>query len=384
MPTVELTEITGPSNALSSPNVDLEQTINGIYQGTDGGPSAKVRAFLAKRPGVAPFALISDAPIRGLFELNDRAFGVAGSVFFEFFDNGSVTEYPSVVIEDDAAHSPVTFISNGTAGFQLAFTASLYGYVFDLLTNTLSLIADSDFPQGEAKMLEFMDGYGIVLINDSRRFQISALEDFTDWDALDVAERSIASDNIVFIKRIHRDLILGGSQTSESWYDSGDPLFPFQPSQGVLIEQGACAGFATSRCDDTLIWPVKDERGQGVVSRLQGYTNVRTTTYAIDQFLQNCFNINTSVSFSFQMFGHLYYGLYNEDFSNSLGSFTLVYDVTENKWLQWGQWNSTTCLYEPFIGKYHCFAFQKHIFGSRSNGWLYDMSTAYLDDTIAA
>ena len=90
--------------------------------------------------------------------------------------------------------------SNGTAGSQLFITNGDLGYIFDLSANTLTQIVDPGFPS-RARMGEFMDGYFFVLVTETRRFQISALEDGTTWDPLDVAERSEASDDISGIKR---------------------------------------------------------------------------------------------------------------------------------------------------------------------------------------
>src|SRR5215469_18794550 len=114
-------------------------------------------------------------------------------------------------------------------------------------------------------MGEFMDGYFLVLINNSRAFQISALEDGTSWDPLDVGERSEGSDNVQAMKRNHREIWFMGTKTTEVWYDSGDPDFPFAPIQGVFIEQGcAGSGFTLQRLDNTLIWCGLNEDGQGV------------------------------------------------------------------------------------------------------------------------
>ena len=79
---------------------------------------------------------------------------------------------------------------------------------------------------------------------DSRTFAFSDLEDGTVWAALDVNERSEASDNIVAMVRSHREIWLLGSQTSEVWFDQGDPLNPFAPIQGVFVEQGCAAPYS--------------------------------------------------------------------------------------------------------------------------------------------
>ncbi len=313
-----------------------------------------------------------------------RCFAVSGEIFGEVFTDGTITEYPGTPITDDSDHTPISWATNGSAGGQVMLTGGLDGYIFDLDTNTLVEITDMDFPSGQAAMCEFLDGYFFVLVVDSRRWQISALEDGLSWDGLDVAERSIAPDNIVTMIRRERNMAFFGNQTSEFWYNTGDALFPFAPSQGVLVEQGSAARFGCCRCDDTLIFPVQDARGTGVVSRMDGYANVRTTTYAIDRLIQGSSDLANSVAYAFQMNGHLFYVLTGEDFSDAEGAYSLVYDVVERRWYLWAQWNSTTCQWVPFIGKYHALAFGKHLIGSRTNGYLYELSQDYLDDRIVA
>lgn len=369
----------GGANRLASINADGEDTINLFVESTDPG-AAKTPKYLRGTPGVRPFVEGPEGPIRAEFAQDGRAFAVAGGRFMEVFTGGTGTDYGGVANDD----LPACMVSNGTAGNQVFIVSGGYGYIFDLVANVLTLIADPDFPNRTvgsygALSCEFIDGYFIVLIGETRRFQISALEDGTAWDALDVAEISEASDNIVAMKRNHREIWFLGSKSGEVWYDNGDPLFPFAPIQGVFIENGAVAPFGICRAGNTLLWIDQDERGNGVVRRADGYTPVRTSTTAVETDFATSADLAHAQLFAQTQQGHLFVWFYLSDLE-----WTWCYDVTENSWHKRALWNPITCQWEPYVGQCHMFAFGKHLLGSRVNATIYELSSDYLDDQVVA
>jgi hypothetical protein len=93
-----------------------------------------------------------------------------------------------------------------TDGDVVLITTGTNGYTFDLNTNTLTLIADPDFPQA-AKHCTWLDGNFIVDQGDGDQFQISP--DGINWDALDVASAESAPDGLVRpVRRPRRDYAL--------------------------------------------------------------------------------------------------------------------------------------------------------------------------------
>jgi len=370
---VEIPGFVGPSNVLSAPLADVERTINLFTERTAPG-TAKSPVYLRGTPGVRRRSTCGDSPLRGLFHQDGRAFAVAGEAFIELFENGSVTNYGAVA--DDGL--PASFASNGSAGNQVLVTSGGFGYIFDLGTNTLTAALPADFP-ADVVMCAFMDGYFLVLIRDTRRFQISALEDGTSWDALDVAERSEGSDNVVSMLRNHREIWFLGSQTSEVWYDNGDPLFPFAPIQGVFVETGSAAAFGAVRASETIVWLDRDERGAAVVQRANGYTPERVSTYAVEKALQAATdaNLRLAVAFAEQTQGHLFYWLYVPGLPT-----TWVLDVVEGLWHERALWNSTACVWEPHIASCHCVAWGAHLVGDRLGEWVYTLALEYYDDEL--
>jgi len=367
----------GPSNVNSALTFDADRTINEYIEPQKPGNGGKSDVMLVPAPGLTLFAAVPGSSVPLLFQQDGRAFGVAGDQFIEIFADASWTSYGTVSVVTDVYP---TLCSNGTAGFQLFLTAGLNGYIFDLNTNTLTLIADPDFPQGQALMGEFMDGYFLVLVSGTRRFQISALEDGTSWDGLDVAERSEASDNLSAMRRNHREIWFQGTLTSEVWYDNGDPLFPFAPIQGVFLEEGVPSSWTTRRFNNTLVYVAKNQDGAGIVMRADGYNPVRTSTHAVELAIQNT-GLATARAWVYQERGHLFYLLHlptNET--------TFVYDVALDRWAERATLVDDSV--EPWVWApnrpiSHCFAFQKHLVGDISTGTIYEQSVTIFTQELA-
>ncbi|HEX7795853.1 MAG TPA: hypothetical protein VF456_15935 [Vicinamibacterales bacterium] len=372
----ELKGLPGGSNMLAARLADNERSINWFPESTQSG-NAKASSWLKPTWGCRLALSINGSPCTCLFSQDGRAFGVAGTTFFEFFADGTYLVRGTVAT---SAGIVPTICSNGSAGFQLFVTAGLNGYIFDLNTNILTLIADLDFPQGFALAGEFIGGFFLVLHKDSRQIQWSALEDGTSWDGLDVAERSWGSDNIQFMKRSHTDIWLGGTRTSEVWYMTGD-VSVFGPAQGSFIERGCIATFSVVREQQTLAWLDQDERGGGVVVIAKGYQPSDLSTYAINALVQNnSGSMNQFVGLMTQEQGHDFYWL-----SNSSGDYdtTPTFDLTESQWHERAEWDSPNGVWLPHRACSHCFAFEKHWIGDRLTGVVYQLDPTVYDDELA-
>jgi hypothetical protein len=370
---MEIPGFVGPSNTLASPLADCERTVNLFTERTEPG-TATTPAYLRGTPGIVPFASCGDSPLRGLFAQDGRCFAVAGTTFVEIDTiTGAVTPYGPVATDT----APVSMASNGTAGHQILVISGGFGYIFDLVALTLSAALGGDFP-ATARMCAFMDGYFLVLVFGTRRFQISALEDGTSWDALDVAERSEGSDDIVTLIRNHREIWLMGTQTSEVWYDTGDPLFPFAPVGGVFVEAGSAAAWGAVRADNTLIWLDRDERGAGIVRRADGYTPARISTYAVERALAAAPELDRAQAFAEQTEGHLFYWLYIPGLET-----TWVYDVGEGLWHERALWDPVACVFAPHVAVCHAFVRARHLVGDRQSDTVYHLTlTAYADEVV--
>jgi len=365
----------GPSNKLQANVTDPERTINLYLENTPPG-IARVQRWMVGTPGLAPWVILGDAPIRGMFQQDMRAFAVGGAQYCEVFNPPSSTSYGTVATDDYLA----SICSNGTAGDQNLIVSGGSGYVHTLSTNAFAQISDGDFPS-PARMCDFMDGYGIVSKADSRTFQWSALEDMTSWDALDVAERSEGSDNIIALIRNHREIWLLGSKTSEVWYDQGDPLTPFAPIQGTFIEHGCAAPFSVVRINNTLIWLSQNELGQGEVVVANGYNPSQISTYAIAAIIRRAGvaadgDLSLAKAWAYQENGHIFYCLVIPSAES-----TVCLDLTmPGTWHERARWTGTE--YIAHVVQTHMIAFGQHLVGDRFSGAIYRQSLDLFSEEI--
>ncbi len=379
MPRLRVDGFCGPENQLQSIIADPENQINFYCQPTPPG-TGRNRLWMPGTPGTQPWLILPTSPIRALFQQDGRAFAIGGTTFYEV-SQGAVQTSHTPALDTDSFLASIC--SNGTAGNQLFITSGGSGYIFDLNANTLTKITDPDFPN-PCGMGEFMDGYFFAMKSNSRTFQWSALEDGTAWDPLDVAERSEGSDNIQTLIRNHREIWLLGTATSEIWYDSGDPLTPFQPIQGTFIEHGCAARFSACRMENTLFWLAKDTLGVGMVWLANGYNPQRVSTSAVERVIQvsgsGSYNdLTTAIGWCYQDQGQTFYVLQLPN-----ASLTYVYETVTNLWHTRGRNTGTITdpVYVLSPGQCHMYFAGKHLIGDRTSGAIYEQSLNIYSDTI--
>lgn len=353
---------------LAAVNIDAEQTINLYPERLDGTDLL----WLRKRPGLATFATCGVGPVRALFHQDGRVFCVSANRFYELFSDGTATDYGPVNTDS----RPAFIVSNGQIGSQLLIVSGGSGYIFDLNANTLSsAIAAAGFP-ANALSCVFADSYFIALFNGYPKFAFSGLADGTAWDALDVAQKSQTSDNLLAMVYDHKELWLIGSKTIEIWVDTGDTNNPWSP-QPILIECGLAAQDSICKGDDSIFWLKSGEFGALTVMRAQGYTPVRISTHSLERELKSYTRTDDAYAFFYEDDGHGFYVL-----TFPTDGITWAYDVRTQSWAQRGYWNSGLATYEADLARCHCWvpSWKKHLVGSRIDGTVYTMSTTLLDD----
>ncbi len=363
----------GPANRLAFQAADTEDLINMLPEIITPGTAQKGPVvYLRDIPGVRPYATVDDTPGYFSFQQDGRAWVVVGTTFAEVFADGTTTVRGTV-----ATSAQVSIVSNGSAGNQLMIVTGGIVYVYDLLTNVVTAVNGTGLwntPGAGAQSCEFLDGYGIVTQRQSRRWFISALEDFTTWDPLDVFERSRASDNLIALKRKGTLLYLLGSQTSEVWWNSGDALTPFQ-AYPYLLNYGACNPMSVIRYGEELAFLESGTTGGGRVSLTQGGEGKRTiSTKAVEQDIQIDIALNFSWLFTLQMQGHEFLALLLPQID-----WTWVYDGATGQWAKWALWNTTTCAWEPYLMSSFMYAFgggpdAVPLITDRTSGVIYELS----------
>lgn len=256
-------------------------------------------------PGLVSRAMAS-GPCRGLEVMGGTLYSVNGSELY----SGNI----SLGTIDGAGL--VDMANNGT---QLVIvTDQGTGYVYTT-SGGLSQITDPDFPS--ASSVDYLDGYFLFTETNTGIFFISAINDATDFDALDFASAESAPDNLVRVFVDHREVWLMGIDTNEIWVNTGNVDFPFERQEGAINEKGCAAKFSVTKTDNSLYWLDRD----GIVRRADAYNPMRISTHDIEyQISQGDFN--NAEAFSYTQEGHEFYVL------TVPNSGTFVYDAATQLW----------------------------------------------------
>lgn len=362
---MELPGFIGPAYISTSRNVACEELVNWYLEPTQA-PESKRAAFYPT-PGLDEFATGLNAPIRGEFAQDGRAFVVAGGTLYEIDGVGAATVLGSVANDDQ----PASMASNGHGGHQLMVVSGGSGYIFDLNTSVFQAITSASFPTN-AIMVDYLDGYFVVLQATTSIFYISALFDGLTWLG-DFGQVSASSDTTTAMRVINRNVWFFGTERSQPWITTGN-TFALQPIANVLVEFGIGAPWSLDEADGSLFFVGKDGRGSALVLRSSGYDFQKISTHYIDQVLSALPDLSNVRGYTYQERGHTFYVL-----CPNTGP-ALAYDLSTGLWALRGTWNDGLDRYDPLLQWCHMYAFGKHLVGDRTTGTIYEQSLSYGTD----
>lgn len=249
---------------------------------------------------------------------------------------------------------------------QLVITDGAYGYVYDLLTGVFAQIT-SEAWLGSATV-EYLDGYFSFIDPNSHTWYISAIEDALTLDALDFATANASPDKLVGQVTTGRVLVLFGEVSAEVWQDSGGADFPFERNSGAFLEVGLLGAFTAKEIDNTVFWLGRDDRGAGMVYRLEGFRPNRVSTMAVEQAIQKAINdgedMADAVAYTYQQHGHSFYCLQVPGLTT-----TWCYDVASGMWHERAELVDGD--YAQHRGRFHAYCYGKHLI-SGDDGLIYE------------
>lgn len=355
--------LVGPSYQERSLPFDAQRTVN-LYPVVDETKEGKEVAALYGAPGKLLFGTGGTGTVRAVFSAsNGRAFGIVGIQLYEYDSSGTATLRGTL----NAGTGTVTMDENGT---QLAVCDGQYVYIFTYGTNVFAVVSDGDLPS--AGTICFIDGYFVVNKLNSGAFYISALYDGTSWDPLDFATAESSPDDLVRPFNGAGILWLFGKKTIEPWSNIGGTGFPFARISGGKIETGCAAAHSVVALDNTIFWLGKDNKGQGIIYRANGFTPQRISTHAIEYKLQQIADLSVFRAYTYQQDGHSFYVLTNST------TITLVYDIASQLWHERAY--LTGGVQTADLSSSCMFAFNKVLVGDRSSANIYQLSLDTFSD----
>lgn len=328
-------------------------------------PGSLSSAALYPVPGMRQFGSVAQTGGKRFFSTaasNGRAFSVTGLALYEWFADGSAINRGAVASDGN----PATICTNGDGGQQLGVTAGGNFYVFDLVANTLTQVA---FLNGKATQCGFISGYILVFdINTGTVYQ-SDLYDATTFDPANFFQRNVQADdwNGMYVSSWGQ-ILLPGTKTRDYYYNAGTFPIPFAPANSGLQTEGCAATFSICECGQRIAWLGTTGAGGYKVYAAGGYEAVEISTeaicYAISRRTDS--EIANAVGETYSDQGHDFYLL-------TVGDVTWCYDFQTNIWHTRRSFtDATSGMLGAWRARFHCFAFNKHLWLDVASGVVYE------------
>lgn len=328
----------GPSYVDSTKPLSIQDTINWIPEVSEQGQKLLTPA------GLQSFAELTKNKCRGMMAWEGLLWAVYGENLFSISSGGMVTDRGYV-----GGSSPVSMCANA---LQLVIVSAGVGYYYD---GTLHSISGLTGPNTCA----FLDQY-IIFDGMGGQFQISGLNSAGSIDPLDFATAESAPDDTVAVLVDHQELLIGGTETIEVWVNTGDADFPFQRTQGSLIERGIGAPHSWRKMDNSNVWV----DNLGMVQSMAGHSPQRISTHAIEQEIANYLeNLDEIVAWTYVDKGHWFYVLQMPDNGK-----TFVWDANTKQWHRRKSYG-----FDCWRARYHAQIYGKHLMGDAFTNTLWDM-----------
>ncbi|CAB4142342.1 hypothetical protein UFOVP1414_67 [uncultured Caudovirales phage] len=320
-------------------------------------------------PGLTTLATApNSAPVRGLYTAsNGKLFAVVGNKVYYVNGSWAMTEIGTLAIPNGT--TPVKMRDN--SAIMVIVDGSIYGYTVDLNSNAFAQISNPAFYG--ATNVAYLDTF--LLFNRPNTKQFYTTEsDTLIFNPLYYAQKTAAPDVLRTVMVKHRELWLLGEKTSEVWYNAGNQNFPFQSLPGTFVEHGICAPYSAAIDGVSLIWLTRNDRGQAVAVRTEGYDPTKISTYALEAEWSTYAQVDDAIGYTYQSGGHTFYVL-----TFPTANKTWVYDGTENLWHE-RAWMDNNGFLHRHRSNCYTFAYNKHVVGDFQNGRLYEMADQVYTD----
>ena len=372
----------GPTYTGRSINFDSSRCVNFFLE--VGDPLAKYKAMLVGTPGTKLFTSVGTGVIRGTHEFNGGMYVVSGTELYFVDSVGVVSRVLGTLFTNSGRVSIADngIGATGSGGNQLCIIDGIYGYIWNIVTNTFSVIPQgtNSFPN-TPQHVTYIDGY-FIITNGTMTFWCSDLFDGMAYQGLAFAQANASPDMIQAPINLHQQLLLIKQNTTEFWYDAAVATSlgcPFARYQGAVYDFGTPAPWSIVRGNNTIFFLATQRTTNGSsligVAELNGYAPAVVSTPAITYFISKSTDLSECFGYCYAEDGHNFYVL-----TNPIDNWTLVYDATVQSWHEWSYYSGNPYQINRHIGNTYASINGKHYVGSYLNSNIYEISNSYYDD----
>src|SRR2546427_3509804 len=202
-----------------------------------------------KRPGLLSFVDLGVTnSVDGLYWSDNfqMVIAVCGGRTFKITDSaGTTTELTGATM---ATGTRVTFAEDGTRIIMANGGKIVY---FVPTTTTLTQTADPNAPT-VVTHTDWLDQYTLALDKTNSRMYFSNIGDTTTWTALGFVAPISNPDKLTTMKVGWREVLLGGPESVEVWYNDGQT--PFSILQGGIVQRGVIAPYSVQQLGNNWVW----------------------------------------------------------------------------------------------------------------------------------
>jgi hypothetical protein len=277
-------------------------------------------------PGTRLLGVLPKGPVRGIRQsVTGGVYAVGGDTVYSVDPVSRAATALGTIT--GGLRTPVSMADNGldmviVDGSGNGWHVTLAGNAFAQIDNTAGTFYGAD-------KVDYLDTY--LLFNKPTTPQFYSSDSLAlTFDPLWFANKESYSDLLVTLAVAKREIWLFGSQTTEIWFNSGKPDFPFESMPGIFIDHGCVAKYSVANYDNSVFWLTADRQGRGIVIMGAKYETKRISTYAIEAEIAKYERINDAIGFCYQLSGHTFYVL-----TFPRADKTWVHDITTGLWHEW-------------------------------------------------
>lgn len=305
--------------------VDNQQTTNFIT--SIKGAGAKAPIVLETAPGLRFIDTAGNGPCRSpqmvqWFHPTTRTtalYGVFGDKFVQLRDGLAPIEIGTLATTEGRVR-----IERGRT--HMMIVDGQRGYTYD--GTTFQQITDDDFPDidhdpvGAPTFVWYQDGFFMVNNANNDNWHISALEDPDSWNALDFEAANTSPDRALAGVSSNSIVYIIGDETTELYYNSGNPDFPFERILSGTQEVGTLAPQSVAVSDDGVFFLATTPEGGRFIYRIVGQQGAVITQDAQEYQLNEVSDIENAYGYIYKQAGKSFYVLQLGDDQP-----TLVYNI---------------------------------------------------------
>ncbi len=268
---------------------------------------------LMPTPGLTSFAAVGGA-FRGAHSMGGLLYEVSGTSLYSISSVGAVTSIGTI-----AGGDPVV-MDDGNSQLIIAAGSKKYSY-----TTAAGLAEITDTDLGNANSVAFLNTH-FIYQQSNGNFASSASGDGTNVDALDIAKAESDGDDLLRVLTNSQYLYLFGSETIETWYNSGVGNPPFDRVQGGVLDYGIAGTYAATKSNDFTYF-LDHKR---VPRRLSGISSQKISNPAISQEWSKYSDVSDARMFAFTLDGGEFIA-----FTFPSANKTWVFHEASGQWFEW-------------------------------------------------